>query len=720
MNGQPSLISSSDWAAEVAKASGVPVDRVTEILKEQRIPGARVLTSRAKLHIDTVHFAGVKTLREIDASVPRKREPFSFTHEFSHSVTAFATRGMNDAGKSSVINVITWGLRGRSNLQKDVRSWIDQAALQFTIGGEKILVAWTDRGGVPVGQVIVLGAAAVVGWDTLDREAGLFFGQKASISARESGDDAIDESGALTPLEAAVERLIASGSVAIASFDSDPSFEVAMNTVLMPRLGFETIEAWQKNKNASEGDDGNLVNHGWMLWSQALSITDPSVKVTLGETAVSALPLLQMYLGTTWGPSATASLARIGSIKAELASFTRRKKATDLRLKDSLTEIERQIEAVESKIAAAPVVATLEEIDEALMDAARYAAESAAANRAYLEVATELGRVSKLVQSAEADEMALAEAAITQRFWHSLKPSCCPRCDVPVDETRWRREQDGNCSLCDSPVDIAVETSNVTTMMSDEEDPDELLLARERTAALQLELLVIDAKHDELLVLKKAAEQLVTDRKADPRLAGGDPRARRELELQLATLRGRLDERRHHTIDEQEIDERTETLTVLEAALRVAKDLRDHEQREMLNDVSKRITAMGQSLGIVQLESAKLLGNTHMPVTKGGVDSPFGKLTDGEKLRLKIALVIALLHVGTAAGVGRHPGVLLIDSLAREELNPNNAKTLLAELSKVAQENQLQIITSSAHGDLVEAALPAGATRLSNSEDLMW
>lgn len=733
----PTTTDTSDWTAEIAEGSGVPVERVIDILRAQRIPGARLLTSRAKLRIDAVHFAGIKKLRDVSdgsdgsegSSRPRVLQPFTFSHGFAQPVTAFASRGTNDAGKSSIINVATWGLKGRSTLQSDVRGWIREAALQFTIGDERILVAWSDFDDVPRGHVLVLGAAAV-DWDGIDSDAVDLYRSQAADEQGAAGDGAADPAAhggdRQTSLDAALPALVTQGAVQVTSFEGDADFASVMAAVMMPRLGFETIEAWQRNSKATEADDGGIVNHGWALWSQALAITDPSVKVTLGDSAPSAVPLLQMYLGTTWGPSATASKARIGEITGELTSLNRRKRAAEEQLKLGVSQIEKEIAAAEAEIAAAPVLATLEEIDDALVDAARNAAAAADANSKLLEAGAEYGRLSKMVVQAMAEEAALSEAAVTQRFWHSLKPSCCPRCDAKVDDERWKREQEGTCSLCDSPVDVAAEgtelASHGVAVLEDdpEEDPDELLIARERTLALREQLAVADAVHDTLMLAKASTDRLVAAGKSDPRLAGADPRARRALEMRVATLRGRLEERQSTHVDAADLDGRAETLAVLESAHKVAKKKRDREQAAMLAEVSERLTVMGQALGINQLEKAELLGNTHLPVRKGGAKSNFGGLTDGERLRLKIALVIALLHVGTAAGVGRHPGVLLIDSLAREELNPDNAQTLLEQLSKVAEENDLQIITSSALGERVAAALPDGATRLSNDDGLMW
>lgn len=89
---------------------------------------------------------------------------------------------------------------------------------------------------------------------------------------------------------------------------------------------------------------------------------------------------------------------------------------------------------------------------------------------------------------------------------------------------------------------------------------------------------------------------------------------------------------------------------------------------------------------------------------------------------MKIAIVIALLRVGTAAGVERHPGLLVLDSPASEEMNPADVRQLLQELQLIAEETGLQVITSSANGDLLVDALPAGSVRLAREEDddFLW
>lgn len=718
-----------EWALAVAaQAKMEDVERVRAILDGQGVPGARVLPARRRLRIEGMHFSGVKNLAAAPESTKRNFIPFSFTHEFAPLVTAFATLGRNDAGKSSIINVILWALKGRTELQGDVRSWIRQAAVEFTVADQRLLVLWRVEGGRPLGQVLAL-ADNEVDWSAVDAEALRVVENIAGgYVSHESNQFELEPTHAL-PIETLAEVLTDSNAVRVATFEGDSSFEQAMSEVMMSRLGFETTETWQANRGAADADDGTLVRQGWPLWSQALVITDPSVKVTLGETGPRASMLLQTYLGTAWGPAVTAAKTRMSVVLGEIAAKRRLRTKDDNARKEGLEHLTAQLADLEQQLAAIPDAESAEvreNLYQQLLDAV---VGAAAAEELMLAKANEYGHLQRELEGAQADAQALEEAAVTQRFWHSLKPSCCPRCDAEVNEERWRREAEGSCSLCDSPIGlhdegpkeipVAGEVADPATDPQDE-DPNDLELVRRRVDALKVACEESSKDHDSAIALRDEARKAKDAAESRVSAAGPDYADRRRLEREHALITGRIEERLAQSVPDEDLDVREEIATVLSAADVVARKRRDEEQRLLLSEVSQRVQHLGRELGITQLESAVLRANTHLPVVKGGKPMNFGSLTEGERMRLKIAVVVALLHVGSKAGVGRHPGLLIIDSLAREELNADNVKTLLHELSKVAEEYDLQVVTSSAYGELVGEALPAGAVRLAGSDDFMW
>lgn len=728
-----------DWENEIAVAADVDIEIVRDVLADGRIPGVRVLPAPRHLRVEALHFAGVKnTATSSGSGRDRVLTPYTFTHELSPEITAYVSAGKNDAGKSSIINYLLWALRGQTELQGDVRSWTHQVGALFEIEDQKILVAWSVREGVPSGCVLRLAPGQIVNWADVDKKALAATTTVASEFLDHEIKDAGKNSAISQPGEAIrnlVGTLMDAGAVSLGQFNDDRSFIATASDVMMTSLGFESIEAWQKNPKSMDAEDGKIVKHAWPLWSQALVITNPSIKSVLGETPQLATAILQTYLGASWGPAALAARTRKQEIEGKLVGL-RRRQSKDEQAYVSGIEMLREEEArIENELAELPANSTAEHINAVLAQVLNKAEALAKAEQSVLDYAREYARLERALQDAEADELALVEAGVTKRFWHSLKPSCCPRCDTAVDEARWKRELEGNCSVCDSPIPeltptveqgVAAETLGTSEApggkesMVDDDDLDSVEEAQTRTSVLTGLVTTTGQSYDKAVLDRNLARSLHDEAVAALSISGGDPAHRREIERDLATVRGRLIERTELTSSMDGFSEYEEQVRLLGIAEKVATKRRNLEQLELLGLVSERVTELGRNLGIDQLERATLRGNAHLPVIKGGETVNFGKLTEGERLRLKIAVVIGLLQVGTFAGVGRHPGLLIIDSLAREEVNPSNLETLLRELRGVATEHGLQVITSSAHGDIVRGILPDTAIRFARDDGYMW
>ena len=160
-----------EWIEEVSAGAGIPVAEVGSILDRYNIAPARALPPRRRLSLNAVHFAGMKDLAVDGHQDLRQLVPFSFTHEFAPGLTAFGTRNVNDAGKTSLLEVVIWSLRGRCNLQGDVRQWINQASVEVTLAGDRILIGWTVTNGRPRGRVLLLDDTHSIDWPDVDKGA---------------------------------------------------------------------------------------------------------------------------------------------------------------------------------------------------------------------------------------------------------------------------------------------------------------------------------------------------------------------------------------------------------------------------------------------------------------------------------------------------------------------------------------------------------------------
>lgn len=701
-----------DWVKAVTEKAGGVRDDVASILGAYGISGPRPVPSRRNLRLSAVHFAGVKNLRSGEDPNSRTYVPFSFTRAFTTPVTALVSDGKNDAGKSSTLDIVSWGLRGIANVAPDVKKWLRQVCLLLEISGERVLIAWRVDDGMPTGSILAFPS---------QQTADLHEMESLALDAMHALSDESQLTGApvfgmTVPVDDLMTRLRGVGAFTVSSFEGDEDMARAINDFMLDRLGLDTLTQWQRNRGATDGDDGTTAEHAWPLWSQALVIAKPSVKSAIGEVPTQAVAVLNTFLATEW--SATRSLARAQrrSVDATLAGMKRRRaRDADARQAGAL-ELEAERATVQAELDALPTGGGQ---GMRLVEAVTAATDEITRTQRWLaEAALAYGVAGRAFEAAEHDLAALKEAAVTKRFWHSLKPSCCPRCDAKVQQVQWERELDGACSLCNNP--ISPDRDDDAPEAPSEEDADPVDLAEEHVKRCAAEAERLSTVHDEAGEAARRAQ--VTFEEASNALndAHVDPVKRQTLERRLGFLDGQIQER--STMFGEDPDE--ERLSAEQAVLSAAETISDAEAkkdfRSALESVSAQITELGKQLGISNLESATLKGNAHLPVVKGGEPTNFGDLTDGERLRLKIALVVALLDVGTTSGLGRHPGLLIVDSLAREELNHENAKLLLTELNRVAEAYGLQVITGTAHSDLVDAVLPDEAVQRPMDTGFMW
>lgn len=701
-----------DWVDAVAEKAGGVRDDVAVILADYGISGPRPVPPRRSLRLQAVHFAGVKNLQAGEGPASRTFVPFSFTRGFTTPVTALVSDGKNDAGKSSTLDIVAWGLRGSANIAPDVKKWLRQVALQLEIGGERVLIAWRVDNGLPTGSILSFPSQQTADLHEMESTA-LPVMRELRDESQFTGEPVF---GGALPVDALISRLRRAGAFTVSSFEGDEDMGRAINDFMLDRLGLDTLTQWRRNSHATDGDDGTAAEHAWPLWSQALVIAKPSVKSAIGEIPMQAVAVLNTFLATEW--SATRSLARAQrrSVDAALAGL-RRRRARDASAREAgALELEAERAVVQAELDAMPTgggqgMRLVEAVTAATRQITR-------AQRWLAETALAYGTAGRALEVAEHDLAAVREAAVTKRFWHSLKPSCCPRCDAQVQQLQWERELEGACSLCNSPIDSDHEDNAPAS--GSEEDPDPVDLAEEHVRVCTAEAERLSVLHDEAGEEARLAQAAFAEASDALNNSHGDPVRRQTLERRLGFLDGQIRERSAASGDDPDELRLAAEQAVLAAAEAISDAQAKGDFKSALEAVSAQITELGKQLGISNLESATLKGNAQMPVVKGGESTNFGDLTDGERLRLKIALVVALLDVGTTSGLGRHPGLLIVDSLAREELNHENAKLLLTELNRVAEAYGLQVITGTAHSDLVDAVLPDEAVQRPMETGFMW
>ena len=116
--------------------------------------------------------------------------------------------------------------------------------------------------------------------------------------------------------------------------------------------------------------------------------------------------------------------------------------------------------------------------------------------------------------------------------------------------------------------------------------------------------------------------------------------ARKLLANEIAVLEGRLEEAGFDPDSDEVSDDEAVVLKAIVGETETrSKAVRD----EFLAEVSISLLHFAQRFGMHSLSKAQLRGNASLILTKGGAETSFSKVTKGERLRLKVATVLALI-----------------------------------------------------------------------------
>ena len=366
-----------------------------------------------------------------------------------------------------------------------------------------------------------------------------------------------------------------------------------------------------------------------------------------------------MYIGLPWA----TTVMQAGTAKRELEQEVEKaSKAATLAASDAVNaraRIDKDLEAARRILAGfAQTLGTAAELE-------RLAGEVARLSPLAIELSTRLARAEEeeagLDRLAVADERTardLRENIVATQFFNGLRPVCCPRCETRVSTDRLRRESaDLSCSLCAEAIPVDAMEGASDTLEDTERRAAAAKLAAERAHA--------DVKALRGRV-KAVTDALDTSRQALAAAAASTTfEERRKAELDVARLEGALKEREVVAAPVTA----TPDVALVTAAHTEAKKAYEDARGDILDRLNTEILSLGRRLGVHMLEEVKLSSNSVLHLTKGGEQTSFSKITAGERLRLRMSTAIALLRVGRERGLGRHPGLLIVDSPAAEEVS---------------------------------------------------
>lgn len=565
----------------------------------------------------------------------------------------------NFVGKSSILEILLWAFRGRpKNLQDDVRGWLHRVTIGFLIDEIPYQLDFTLEQGQPHGHLLRVDGAE---------------------------PEKIDW------------------------FSSDEEFEACMGLFMMDVFDVEPIPS-----RFGKFEDARTIYHSWPALSMVMYIGGDHT-VLLGEVAQGGLAgrTLQMFIGLPWARSLMHATTQQKSITDDASNASRAKPPKAV--VDRRLELERELEAAERDLE------RLKSNEKPLTDIQALKAKSWKGHRDRLESESlrsrAMAELSKLEQQAIDDERAcleLREASLAERFFNGLEPKCCPRCDATVKAERVKKEGNSmECYLCAEPITVV--------------DPEAFddLMARAESRLIASQKAIERAKadlSDQVDALGKVIDETeAIDREIRLALESDSRDAIRRREVEIGTLKGMLTGLDIQFTPASDPTPPSKDGPIVDAAKDEAKARFDAQKEAILEQLNAEILRLSVKFGIRGLESVKLSSDAKMNLVKGGSSTWFSKLTTGERLRLRIATTVALLRLGRESGLGRHPGLLLIDSPGAEETNELDLANLMRELHLISKEMpDLQVFVTSANIPAIAGELPPDRCRIAHAEQTIW
>jgi len=598
------------------------------------------------------------------ATVPRARKvaftSISFSGEkeeiASHAEFQFNWQGLgpglwavmsdvNNRGKSSILNILKAALQGDfpNNIKPDIWRWLSKIDVDLRID---------------------------------------LINYRVSVE-KQSGDQSTNAG------QAKLSRQLEDDWTTLYEGDL-PGLKGHVEDLFMEELGFTKIYA--------VNDSGTLYEHSWPAVASALFIGgNTESKAIFGELVVDGLPLrlLQLYIGLPW----ISTLTAITTAKKILAPTSRPFSDPLVTVRKHLKTVEEEIAAIRSKVPSA-----VERVD--LRHHMTMLDTQLAEKQAKVGVTREALQLSiealDRIRAEQAAQACLVQALSDERdagyVFRNLRPERCPACEAdfrihPV------QHKDENCILCKSALthtDEVVSDDRLQAAAHDLEDINNVLKGEEsKVSVARRELNKLTTARDALSSELEAAQNELRENSDDSELRFAELNATaKELKALLGSS------------DSPDLKTRQDK-AVLDAAEKQTRELIDGLQTEILNDVADAIMRLSTTFGVRNLTEATLNGQGHLKLIQGGADTSFSKLTKGERLRVKIAAALAVVEVARARGLGRHPGLLILDSPGAEEVVDSDFHEMLANVSRVAQEmGGVQVLIGTIYRKELEEVVP--------------
>lgn len=411
-----------------------------------------------------------------------------------------------------------------------------------------------------------------------------------------------------------------------------------------------------------------------------------------------------------WVTTYTCASTGLKAVSARLAKETAGKSD---RVVGRIKELEGQIQELETKLKAEPDLtklrADLPGLDKDLVERRR---EAEAAATLVIEYNTQYDDAKIARAEARRKLLQAKDDAESRLVFKRLKPTCCPSCAREFKKGRFAVTDTITCGLCGEEEDEVGSTEKLIAEL-EVEAAETLVTQQTAEKAASAAKKASEAATAAVTAIVQRIETVQAE------LQKGN--AADAIRLDIAKLRARVEELELASGPSVDIEPIRQEVAVLNAAEKVTKSLFEDLQTEILAEVSVTLMKFSKAFGVQNLQSMTLNGAGHLKIEQGGQMTSFTKLNPGESLRVRIAAALAVLEVAERRGHGRHPGLIVLDSPAAQEMSHQDFAALVESVVAAADEfPDVQIVVGAVNRQELLSSVPRERRRHAEGDNPLF
>lgn len=612
----------------------------------------------------------------------------------------------NHKGKSTIFKIIKFALTGNDSIKKDIKSWIDEILLEFTIG-RITYTCHIDRTGRDKGALY-----------SFNIEQYNFF----------KGNQKLDT------LQKDVEFV----------FNSRQDFEDKLQKFFFEQFSFYNLKYTQKT-GGKDSFDLTTSSLSWSTYFKSIYLESSNYEYLFFDTekfGAQGKKIFEMILGLPLTyPINMLNVQRdrvsekIGQIKLVDKSKTDTTKSTKEKLDKRYQEVLKELELInkntEINFNERPLIEEYTKIQDKVNQIRinqRTVTDSYQAEKAKLipleeeirNLESDKRKIDAEIIKLKKQELNLELYKQSQSFFSNLDIKTCPHCELQVSDAKKENERDHHiCSLCgEESTEQKVEESEI--LQKANQIKDEIKGHNDKLKKINSTI------NDAELVVKKVKKSIQDHYGKMIAIPSIDPDNKRlkEIENEIALINKEREnhknpiEKKEELIKEEAVlnfqleeikkmelnvvSEELVTLnlkkTILDYALSALEKKRIILNKDILGKLEQLILNEINAFGLKSITQIEINDRYELIFTQNDVPISFNDLTEGEKLRVKLAFYLSLIQLDIEHSLGRHPRFLIFDSPGSEEMVPKHLQGLSDIFKNINDrfKDQLQIFVGSA------------------------